>query len=125
MFVGTGLRTVRRRRAGRRPVPTKTPPPRSRTAMDGRWKLLLAGGLVAGLVGCKSTPQPTTFPVEQPAAPVMPAAPTPPTSPTPPAGKAPGKAAIFTAEPADEAAKKDGPLAPATLVTFANAHVDA
>jgi tetratricopeptide (TPR) repeat protein len=85
--------------------------------MDGRWKLLLAGGLVAGLAGCKSTPkEPPAFPVP---------APTAPAAPTPPTAKAPGKAAVFAADPADETVKKDGPLAPATLVTFANAWVDA
>jgi tetratricopeptide (TPR) repeat protein len=93
--------------------------------MDGRWKLLLAGGLLAGLVGCKSTP---AQPEPPPALPTttLPPAPglTPPSPPSPPTAKTSGKAAIFTADSADEA-KKDGPLAPGTLITFANTCVEA
>jgi tetratricopeptide (TPR) repeat protein len=90
--------------------------------MDGRWKLLLAGGLVAALAGCKSTPQQPDPPAYSP---TMPASPVSPAQPMPPKmSKAPGKAAVFTADPADETAKKDGPLSPTTYVTFANTYVD-
>ncbi|HVK15117.1 MAG TPA: tetratricopeptide repeat protein, partial [Gemmataceae bacterium] len=46
------------------------------------------------------------------------------TTASPPAAKANAKAAVFSAETPDDG-KKDGPLAPATLVTFANTCVDA
>jgi Tfp pilus assembly protein PilF len=86
--------------------------------MDGRWKLLLAGGLLAGMVGCKSTP---AQPEPPPALPTTTLPPAP--GPSPPAAKASGKAAIFTADSSDEV-QKDGPLSPTTLITFANTCVD-
>ncbi len=90
--------------------------------MDGRWKLLLAGGLLAGLAGCKSTPaQPEPLPTVTTSLPPAPG-PTPPSSP--PTAKATSKAAVFQADSAEEG-QKDGPLAPATLITFANTCVDA
>ena len=72
--------------------------------MDGRWKLAVAGGLIAGLVGCT-----TTKPV------------VPPTPPTPP----PGKNSLYIPEPADDAALKDGPLSATTKLAYANVAVEA
>ena len=62
--------------------------------MDGRWKLALAGGVLAGLVGCTTTTPPNPFPAPAPA----------------PAQT--GKNAVFVPEPPDEGPKKTGPLAP-------------
>lgn len=75
--------------------------------MDGRWKLALTG-VFAGLVGCTTTPL------------------TPPSGlPTPPAPLAPpAKNSTFVPEPPDEAAMKEGPLAPSTMLVFAGTWVE-
>jgi tetratricopeptide (TPR) repeat protein len=73
--------------------------------MDGRWKLALAGGLLSGLLGCTSTPKPQPLPLP------------PPTST---AGKS-----VFVPEPVDDGPVKDGPLAPSTMLVFANVWVEA
>jgi tetratricopeptide (TPR) repeat protein len=75
--------------------------------MDGRWKLALVGGFVAGLMGC-SVFHKTTGPeivMNQP----------PPGSP--------GGNSVYIPEPPDEVAPKDGPLAPSTLIAFATTWV--
>ena len=74
--------------------------------MDGRWKLALAG-VLAGLVGCTTTGPQNPFP-------------TPPPPPAPAA-----KNTVFVPEPADEAEKKTGPLAPSTRLLYANMCVEA
>jgi tetratricopeptide (TPR) repeat protein len=71
--------------------------------MDGRRKLVFAGGLVAlGLAGCTTTK------------------PTAPEAPPPQLGKN----SIYVPEPADDPEKKDGPLACSTMVLFANLWVE-
>lgn len=72
--------------------------------MDGRWKLALASTMLAGLVGCTTTPKPTIA-----APPPLPA----------------GKNSVYVPEPTDDADKKDGPLAASTKLVFANSWVDA
>jgi Tfp pilus assembly protein PilF len=72
--------------------------------MDGRFKRTLAGGALAALVGCTTT-TPKVVPPEAP----------------PPAI---GKNTVYIPEPADETAKKDGPISAATKVLFANMCVD-
>lgn len=89
--------------------------------MDGRWNLILAGGLVAGLVGCNSTPK-TPPPLATAAAPASPPATPPPLRQT--AAKPNTPKTVFVSESADDTAKKDGPLAAATLIVFANNYVD-
>jgi Flp pilus assembly protein TadD len=71
--------------------------------MDGRWKRVLAGGVLAGLVGCTSTPKPA-----------LPVAPT-----------SSGKNSVFVPEPADDGPKKDGPLAASTKLVYASMCVEA
>jgi Tfp pilus assembly protein PilF len=72
--------------------------------MDGRCKLVFAGGLIAiGLVGCTTT-KPTT-----------------PDAPTPPQM---GKNSVYVPEPSEDADKKDGPLSCSSMVTFANLWID-
>jgi Tfp pilus assembly protein PilF len=73
--------------------------------MDGRWKLALASTMLAGLVGCTTTPKSTV------------AAPPPP--------QTPGKNSVYVPEPSDDVDKKDGPLAASTKLTFAMSWVDA
>jgi tetratricopeptide (TPR) repeat protein len=71
--------------------------------MDGRRKLVFAGGLVAfGLAGCTTTK---------------------PTSPEAPPPQL-GKNSIYVPEPADDPEKKEGPLACSTMVLFANLWVE-
>jgi tetratricopeptide (TPR) repeat protein len=72
--------------------------------MDGRFKRILAGGTLAALVGCTTT-TPKVVPPEPP----------PPVA---------GKNSLYIPEPADEAAKKDGPVSASTKVLFANMCVD-
>jgi len=76
--------------------------------MDGRWRLALVGGFVAGLMGCsvfhKTSPE---IVYNSP----------PPT--------APGGNSVYVPEPPDEVSHKEGPLAPATLIAFANMWVEA
>ncbi|HEX3148781.1 MAG TPA: hypothetical protein VHR66_11900 [Gemmataceae bacterium] len=72
--------------------------------MDGRWKLALASTMLAGLVGCTTTPKPM---VEAP--PPIPA----------------GKNSVYVPEPTDDNDKKEGPLAASTKLTFAASWVDA
>src|SRR3954470_6950825 len=73
--------------------------------MDGRWKLALASTMLAGLVGCTSTPKPTL--------------------PAPPPPQTPSKNSVYVPEPADDADKKDGPLAASTKLAFASSWVEA
>ncbi|HKB04112.1 MAG TPA: tetratricopeptide repeat protein [Gemmataceae bacterium] len=75
--------------------------------MDGRWKLGLAGGFLASLMGCAWNKQ------SQPSFPVDPPPPVPHSANS-----------IYVPEPADDAAKKDGPLATSTLILFANMWVE-
>ena len=77
--------------------------------MDGRWRMALVGGFVAGLMGC-SVFHKTTSPEI-----VMNQA---------PAGAAGGNS-VYIPEPPDEVVPKDGPLAPATMIAFANTWVEA
>src|SRR5947209_12914677 len=73
--------------------------------MDGRIRRALAGGALAALVGCTTT-QPKVVGPEPP----------PPVT---------GKNTVFVQEPADEAAKKDGPLSAKTKIIYANTCVEA
>lgn len=73
--------------------------------MDGRWKQALACTMLAGLVGCTTTPKPT-----------LPAPPPPlPTT----------KNTVYVPEPADDGVKKDGPLAASTKLMFAYSWLEA
>src|SRR5256885_1149745 len=76
--------------------------------MDGRWRLALVGGFVAGLMGCnvftKTSPQVVLNP--------------PPDMPS-------GKNSVYVPEPPDEVAPKEGPLAASTMIAFANTWVEA
>ena len=72
--------------------------------MEGRWKLGLVGGFVAGLLGCTTTQK----------APILPAAPPVPSSAN----------AVYVPEPTDNSSVKDGPLAATTLIVFANTWVE-
>lgn len=75
--------------------------------MDGCRKLIVAGTFfVSGLVGCTSTKNSTT-PLDIP--------PPPPTT----------KNSVYVPEPADDSAKKDGPLAASTIILVANMRVEA
>ncbi len=77
--------------------------------MERHWKLVLAGGLLAGLAGCKSTPtQQPTFPVNQPTA---------------PSSSTAGKHVVILPDD-KESAKKEGPLQTSTLIVFANNWVE-
>lgn len=77
--------------------------------MDGRWRLVLVGGMVSGLMGCNifSSKKGPEVVFHQP--------------PPPP----PGANSVYVPEPADDGPAKQGPLAPSTMVVFANAWVDA
>jgi Flp pilus assembly protein TadD len=76
--------------------------------MDGRrFKLALAGSLLAGVIGCDTL---------TPKNPWASNTPTPP--PPSPTSSASGKA-VFVAEPEDETVKKDGPLQSTTLLAVA------
>jgi len=74
--------------------------------MDGRWKLALAGGFFSGLLGCSSVQKQQPFQAAPP--------------PTGTAAKS-----VFVPEPADDGPVKDGPLSPATMLTFASVWVEA
>ena len=75
--------------------------------MDGCWKFTVAGAILfSGLVGCTTTKSKSNL-TDVP--------PPPPTS----------KNSIYVPEPADESAKKEGPLAASTLLLVANMRVDA
>ncbi|WP_029630026.1 tetratricopeptide repeat protein [Zavarzinella formosa] len=77
-----------------------------------RCKIALAGGVLAATVGCNTTPK-------QPA---MPAAPSPLTS----APSSSSSKTVFVPEPADDPkVEKKGPLAPSTLLVFADTWVEA
>lgn len=72
-----------------------------------RWKFALAGGVLAASVGCRSTP-------------TAPALPVPPPAPSSSVSKT-----IMVPEPTDDAnSSKTGPLAPTTLILFADAALD-
>jgi tetratricopeptide (TPR) repeat protein len=72
--------------------------------MDGRRKLVFAGGLIAiGLVGCTTTK---------------------PTSPDAPPPPQMSKNSVYVPEPTDDPEKRDGPLSCSSMVTFANLWVD-
>lgn len=74
--------------------------------MEGRWRLGLVGGFVAGLMGCTITQK----------TPILPAAPPVPSNPN----------AVYVPEPAEEnTSAKEGPLAASTLIVFANTWVEA
>ena len=73
--------------------------------MEGRWRLGLVGGFVAGLMGCTTTQK----------APILPAAPPVQTTAN----------AVYVPEPADDSSVKAGPLAATTLIVFANTWVEA
>jgi Tfp pilus assembly protein PilF len=73
-----------------------------------RWKFALAGGVLAATVGCRSTP-------------TAPSLPAPPPAPSPSLSKT-----IVVPEPADDpSSAKSGPLAPSTLIVFADTALDA
>lgn len=72
--------------------------------MDGRWKRVLAGGLLAGLVGCTTTKG------------LAPVAPPPPALP--------GQNTMFVPEPPDDSVQKDGPVSSSTKLIYANMCVD-
>jgi tetratricopeptide (TPR) repeat protein len=75
--------------------------------MDGRWKLVLVGGLASALVGCNlfsKTPQVVV---------------------TPPPDISHSSNTVYVPEPAEEVVEKDGPLSPATMIVFAKTWVEA
>ena len=75
--------------------------------MDGRWKVALAGGFLSGVMGC--TWGQKTQPLQ-----------IPPGPPPEVAGKA-----VFIPEPGDDGPPRDGPLAPSSMLAFANLWVEA
>jgi tetratricopeptide (TPR) repeat protein len=72
--------------------------------MEGRWRLGLVGGFVAGLMGCTTTQKPAIVPA------------------TPPVQTAAN--AVYVPEPTDDSSVKEGPLAATTLIVFANTWVE-
>jgi Tfp pilus assembly protein PilF len=72
--------------------------------MDGRWKRVVAGGVLASVVGCTTTQNPP-----------------PGVGPPPTPGS---RNTVFVPEPAEDAVKKEGPLAPSTKLIYANMCVD-
>ena len=77
--------------------------------MDGRFKRVLAGGLLAGAVGCTTTPMNPPNPLTAP-----------PPPPTPPA-----KNTVFVQEPTDDGEAKAGPVGPTTKILYANMCIEA
>jgi tetratricopeptide (TPR) repeat protein len=78
--------------------------------MDGRLKRVLAGGLLAGAVGCTTTQMPPPNPL---------------TAPPPPPPVQPTKNTVFVQEPTDDGEAKTGPIGPRPKLLYANMCIEA